>query len=157
MKTKGILMITVAAVMMMTTSAMANGPVVRVVHPVVKGEDIIVYTDANGNISKDEFLSYQSQRFNEMASNNTLVRDDKGRAISKGEYMDMQSRRFDEIDTGHAGQISKNEFEVEVATEMEPAAGGSGVSTSRPEANNQAKDTSFISGGADGAGGWTAQ
>ena len=156
MKTRGVLMITAVAVMM-TTSAMANSPVVRVVHPVVQGEDIIVNTDRDGNISKDEFLSYQSQRFDEMASNNSRVRDDRGRALSKDAWMDMQSRRFDEIDSGHDGKISKNEFEVESVTMMEPAAGGFDESTSRPQANNQAENTSFISGGADGAGGWTAQ
>jgi hypothetical protein len=156
MKTRGILMITAAAVMM-TAPAMANSPVVRVVHPVVQGEDIIVYTDRNGDISKDEFLSYQSQKFDQMASNDNRVRDESGHVLSKDDWMDLQSRRFDEIDSRHVGKISKNEFEVEAATMMEPAAGGFDESTSRPEANNQAEDTSYISGGADGAGGWTAQ
>ena len=157
MKTKGILMMSAIAVLMMTTSAMANGPVVRVVHPVVKGADIVVYTDQIGNISKDQFLSYQSQRFDEMASNRGHVRDENGRILNKEAYLAMESRRFDEIDTANTGLISRNEFEVESATTMEPAAGGVEESTSRPPADNQAKDTSFIEGGADGAGGWTAQ
>ncbi len=157
MKTKGILMMSAVAVMMMTTSAMANGPVVRVVHPVVKGEDIVVYTDQNGNHSKDAFLSSQSQRFDEMASNREHVSGGNGRILSKEADLAMESRRFDEIDTANTGLISRNEFEVEAATAAEPAAGGTDISTSRPPADNQAKDTSFISGGADGAGGWTAQ
>ena len=157
MKTKGILMTTAIAVLMMSAPAMANGPVVRVVHPIVKGEDIVVYTDQNGNISKDAFLSYQSQRYDEMALNRDRVRDANGHVLSKEAFLAMESSRFDDLDTNNIGLISRNEFEAEAATTMEPAAGGFEESTSRPPADNQAKDTSFISGGADGAGGWTAQ
>ena len=70
--------------------------------------------------------------------------------------MAYESSKFDQMDVTSRGKISSNDFSATEITIIEPAAGPE-VSTSRPQAYNQAIPTSHISGGADGAGGWTAQ
>ena len=158
MKIKTILMMTgVAAVI--TTSAMANEPYVGKSRVVEKGPDIVVSTDRYGNVSKDEFLSYQAKRYDEASANsrNGTVLNAEGRVVTKGEFLAEQSAKFDDMDTMKTGEISKIDFEASEIVLMEPAAGGPEESTSRPQAYNQAVPTGHISGGADGAGGWTAQ
>jgi hypothetical protein len=160
MKIRSMLMMTAAAVLL-AAPAMANSPPVVGSTKVVRGSDIIVYTDMNGNITKQEYLNYQSRRFDEAAANsrNGRVMNDQGRLVSKDEFLFDQSQKFDDLDTMRNGRISRASFEALEVTMVEPAAGGrmAGESTSRPQAYNQAVPTSHIPGGADGAGGWTAQ
>ncbi|HTK85969.1 MAG TPA: hypothetical protein VL625_12870 [Patescibacteria group bacterium] len=143
--------------MILATPAMANGPIVGVSR-VVKGPAVVIYTDRNGYISKDEFLAYESRRFDEAASlsRSGRVRNDEGRLMTKAQFMAYESSKFDQMDVTSRGKISSNDFSATEITIIEPAAGPE-VSTSRPQAYNQAIPTSHISGGADGAGGWTAQ
>jgi hypothetical protein len=149
MKLKRIILMTGVG-MIVTASAMANSPIVGYSNTrVIKGPDIVVYTDRRGNVTREEYLAYQSKRYDESVAMNTKL------SVSKGDWMSFQAQHFDEVDPNNDGVISRAEFDTLEALMTEPAAGEE--STSRPQAYNQAVPTSQISGGADGAGGWTAQ
>lgn len=136
--------------MLVTGSAMANSPIIGYSKTqVIKSPDIIVYTTRSGNVTREEYLAYQERRYEESIAMNDKV------SVGKGDWMSFQSQRFDEVDPNNDGVITRSEFDALEAMMMEPAAGEE--STSRPQAYNQAIPTSHIPGGADGAGGWTAQ
>jgi len=110
---------------------------------------VTVTTERDGTITKPEWLSYQSQRFDDLKLRN------HDHDVSKDEWLAMQSKKFDELDSDHTGAITQDEFVSSQDWAQDWYIHG--VSTSRPQAYNQAIPTSHISGGADGAGGWTAQ
>ena len=80
--------------------------------------------------------------------------------ISKDEWLAHSSAMFDKIDANHDGSLTKDEFKAMHEKMRAKHAnwhgkGGKG-STSEPPYHNQAT-SSGNPGGADGAGGWTAQ
>jgi hypothetical protein len=81
--------------------------------------------------------------------------------ISKDEWNSFHSEMFDKIDANHDGKITKDEFKAKhmamIEKHKEWKAKHGGGSTSMPPANNQAGPSGAPMGGADGAGGWTAQ
>jgi hypothetical protein len=79
--------------------------------------------------------------------------------VSKDEWNNFHGEMFDKIDANHDGKITKDEFKAKHMAMMEKHKEWKtrhGGSTSMPPANNEAPSGSR-SGGADGAGGWTAQ
>ena len=97
----------------------------------------------------------------------------KDGSISKDEWpKGWSEKKFDALDTDHDGKLSKAEFEAHKTAMHKPGAHKSvhhahkvaspskiptGGSTSVPPANNEMHPNDARRGGADGAGGWTAQ
>lgn len=115
---------------------------------------------ANGPVVTKPTTTHHEWFFDKLDTNHDGV-------ISKQEWLNDASKKFDAADTNHDGKLSKTEFAAlgehmhhgmhKEQYHWSSARVNTGGSTSTPPAHNEVKPNDAHPGGADGAGGWTAQ